>query len=169
MAIKLSEGFSLIPVGTHVFQITEAVYKETFGKIEITLKTAKGQKHIERFSLVKSNGELNEGALNAFSFFAKTALNDFSATEIEPEDLVGHFIRCEVDHEKVESNKTPGKYVTFIRLGEKSPADGFDEPVETVTTVKGTTTTPTANTPQTSAQSVKEDKPVKYDLSSILG
>lgn len=30
--IGLTEGFTLIPEGTHVFQITDVKYKEDFGK-----------------------------------------------------------------------------------------------------------------------------------------
>lgn len=126
--IGLTEGFSLIPKGTHVFQITGVNYKEDFGKMEITMQTATGQKHVERFSLLNKDGELNTGGMNAFSYFAKVALDDFTLTEIDHEDLVGHFIRCEVDHEEVESNRTPGKMLKFVRLGDKEAADGFDEP-----------------------------------------
>ena len=124
--IGLSEGFSLIPKGTHVFQIVSVNYKEDFGKMEVNMQLASGQKHTERFSLLNKDGQPNEGGLNAFSYFAKAAMNDFNLSEIDHEDLVGCFIRCEVEHEEVESNRTPGKMLTFVRLGNKAPADGFD-------------------------------------------
>lgn len=127
--IGLSNGFSLIPKGMQVFRIVEVNYKEDFGKMEITLQTAKGQKHVERFSLLDKNGEANQGALNAFSYFAKTAMNDYSLEEIDHEDLVGCFIKCDVDYEEVESNRNPGKMLKFVRLGDKEPADGFEEEV----------------------------------------
>ena len=79
--IGLIEGFTLIPEGTHVFQITNVKYKEDFGKLEIYMQTQNGSKHIERFSLLKSDGSPNEGAYNAFSYFAKTALGNFDLTE----------------------------------------------------------------------------------------
>lgn len=97
--IGLSDGFSLIPEGTHIFKITGVSYKEAFGKLEITMQTQSGAKHIERFSLLKTDGSPNEGALNAFSYFAKTALQDFELTEIDHEDLVGHFIECDIEHD----------------------------------------------------------------------
>ena len=53
--IGLTEGFTLIPEGTHVFQITDVKYKEDFGKLEIYMQTQNGSKHIERFSLLKSD------------------------------------------------------------------------------------------------------------------
>ena len=34
--------FSIVPEGTHVFQITAVEYKEDFGKLNITMKTASG-------------------------------------------------------------------------------------------------------------------------------
>lgn len=124
--IPLTEGFSIIPEGIHVFQIKEVTYKADFGKLEIAMQTAKGQKHVERYSLMTKDNTPNDGAMNAFSYFAKTALNDFSLTEIDEQDLVGRYIKCEVTHEQVESNRTPGKMVTFVRLGDKAPADGFE-------------------------------------------
>lgn len=161
--IGLSEGFSLIPKGTHVFKITGVNYKEDFGKMEITMQIASGQKHVERFSLLNKDGEPNQGGLNAFSYFAKVALNDFSLTEIDHEDLVGRFIRCEVDHEEVESNRTPGKMLKFVRLGDKEPADGFDEEPAAPAPAKKEKA---AEKPATTAKSGGK-KP--FDLNSILG
>lgn len=161
--IGLSEGFSLIPKGTHVFKITGVNYKEDFGKMEITMQIASGQKHVERFSLLNKDGEPNQGGLNAFSYFAKVALNDFSLTEIDHEDLVGRFIRCEVDHEEVESNRNPGKMLKFVRLGDKEPADGFDEEPATPAPAKKEKA---AEKPATTGKSGGK-KP--FDLNSILG
>lgn len=154
--IGLSEGFTLIPEGTHVFQITEVNYKEDFGKMEVSMRTVSGQKHIERFSLLNKDGESNDGGLNAFSYFAKCALNDFTLQEIDEQDLVGCFIRCEVEHTEVESNKKPGKYVTFVNLADKEPADGFDEPVQ-------------EKKPAATKTSTTKKKPTPFDLNSILG
>lgn len=158
--IGLSAGFTPIPKGTHVFKIVEVNYKEDFGKMEIIMQIASGQKHIERFSLLNANGEPNQGGLNAFSYFAKTALNDYTLTEIDHEELVGHFIRCDVDYEDVESNKTPGKMLKFVRLGDKEPADGFDE-AEAPAPKKESKPMATAPTEQASGK--------KFDLNSILG
>lgn len=160
--IGLTEGFSLIPEGTHVFQITEVNYKEDFGKMEVTMKTAKGQKHTERFSLLNQNGEPNQGGLNAFSYFAKCALNDFTLDEIDHEDLVGCFIRCEVTNEEVESNKTPGKMLKFVRLGDKEACDGYDE-------VPVAKPAPAAKPAATPAKKESTGKPARFDLNSLLG
>lgn len=163
--IGLSEGFSLIPEGTHVFQITAVNYKEDFGKMEITMQLASGQKHVERFSLLSKDGEVNQGGMNAFSYFAKVALNDFTLTEIDHEDLVGCFIRCDVEHEEVESNRTPGKMLKFARLGDKESADGFDE--APAPAKKPQAATKPAAAPAQSKPAAGGKKP--FDLNSILG
>lgn len=128
--IKLAKSeFSIIPEGEHVFKVTKCTYDEDFGKLEVELTTASGQKHIERFSLINDLGEINEGAQKAFSFFAKTCLNNYNLDEIDTDDLVGRYIKAEVIHRKEPSNKDPNKTVTFINLGDKSPASGFEENV----------------------------------------
>lgn len=148
--IKLNGGFTLIPEGTHVFKITDVEYKESYGKIAIKMETATGLKHTENFTLLKSNGETNEPALNAFSFFAKTALNDYALEEIDHTALIGHYIRCEVQHSDPQPNRNnPEKMVQFVRLGDKSPADGFDVPVNK----QSKTTTPPQTAPAAHAPS----------------
>jgi len=123
-------GFKLISKGWHVFKIESVDYKEKFGKLEVTMVTKEGDKHIERFSLIDSKGKVNEGAQKAFSYFARIALQDSSLDSIDDQDLVGCFIKCNVDHTVTESNKDPDKTVTFIKLIEKEEADRFEE-VET--------------------------------------
>jgi len=125
--IGLSSGFTVIPEGTHTFKITAVEYKEDFGKLSVTMETQDGEKHIERYSLLTNGGEVNQGALNAFSYFAKTALNDFSLKEIDHEDLVGCFIECDVEHDVQPNRNDPSKTVTFVRLADKRPSDGCDE------------------------------------------
>ena len=158
--IALTEGFSLIPEGTHIFKIIEVSYKEEFGKLEVKMKTAKGQTHTERFNLMKQDGSMNEGAYNAFSFFAKTALNDYSRTEIDHDELVGCYIKSTVEHDTQPSNKDPNKTVTFIRLGDKSPADGFDEAEVPVTAPKKAAPAPTA---------APKAKVTGFNLDDLLG
>lgn len=126
--IGLSEGWTRIPEGIHVLKITKVSYKENFGKLEITMKTVEGQSHIERFYLLKKNHESNEGALNAFSYFARAAMNDYEVADIDPEELVGRYMRCTVEHEVVPDEDNPGKTKTYVHLVDKVSADGYDEP-----------------------------------------
>lgn len=124
--IPMTGGFQIMPEGEQVLKITAAEYDEEFGKAIFTLANAKGQTCQERFSLLNQDGNPNEKALGAFSFFAKTALNDFDIEDVDPVELVGRFIKAEVIHNKVPSTKDPTKMMTFINLGNKSPADGFE-------------------------------------------
>lgn len=136
--IKLSEGgFQLIPEGVTIFKITEVEYKEDFGKMVVKMQTKDGKKHEERFSLLNKDGETNEGALKAFSYFAKTALNNYQIDEIDHEDIVGCYIQATVKHEEFESNKEPGKMLKSARLNDYAVAVGFgsgsaktEEPIE---------------------------------------
>lgn len=124
--IPMTAGFQRIPEGEHVLKITKAEYDEDFGKVTFTLENVKGQSCQERFSLLNQDNTPNEKALGAFSFFCKTAMNDFDLVDVDPVELVGHYIRAEVIHNKVPSTKDPTKMMVFVNLGEKSPADGFD-------------------------------------------
>lgn len=136
MRIPMRDGFSIIPKGEYVFRIYEVNHNENFGKIEIKLINAKGQTMTERFTLMQQDGKYNEGALSAFSYFAKTAMNDFDMEDVEPKDLVNHYIRAQVVHSEVPSRKNPDKPMIFANLGDKYPADGFDtEPVERALTL----------------------------------
>ena len=157
--IAFTNSFSLIPEGTHIFKIIEVSYKEEFGKLEVKMKTAKGQTHTERFNLMKQDGSMNEGACNAFSFFAKTALQDYMLDEIDHSDLVGRYIKCSVEHDVQPSNKDPNKTVTFIRLGDKAPADGFDED-------EVQTPAPKKTAPSTNHTAPKNSS---FDLDALLG
>lgn len=147
--IPLSGGFSLVPEGTHIFKITGVEYKEAFGKLDITMETQDGAKHIERFRFLNTKtGDVVQGALNAFSYFARAAKNDFSLSgEIDPDELVGCFLECDVEHNSQPSTKDPSKSFTFVNLTEKRPSEGWDE-------------TPKASVPMQGG---------KVDLKALLG
>ena len=124
--ITMTGGFQLLPEGEHVLKITKAEYDEDFGKVTFTLENVRGLSCMERFSLLNQDNSPNEKALGAFSFFAKTAMNNFDLVDVDPVELVGRYIRAEVIHKKVPSTQDHTKMMTFINLGDKSPADGFD-------------------------------------------
>ena len=124
--LKLTSGFTVCPEGVHIFRIYKVDYDQDFGKLTVYLVNAKGITHTERFSLIGNNGDVNEKACNAFSYFAKTALNDFSLDEIDHNDLVNHYIKAEVVHTVTPSTKDSSKTMTFANLTNKWVADGFD-------------------------------------------
>lgn len=165
--IPMTSGFVVIPEGEYVFRIYDATYDEDFGRIEVKLVTAQGATHTERFSIKDANDEYNEKALNAFSYFAKTAMNDYGLEDVDPEELIDHYIRAEVVHTKLPSTKDPTKTVTFANLGDKSPADGFDtEPVGRALTMGRGDNKPKSSAPKQNATAT----PAKgLDLDALLG
>lgn len=167
--VPMTSGFALIPEGNHVFRIYDAKYDEEFGKIEVKLVNANGMTHTERFSIKNNNDEINEKALNAFSYFAKTAMNDFGLEDVDPEELVDHYIRGEIVHTELPSNREPGKTVTFAKIGDKAPADGFDtEPVARALTLGKSN--PGANAVQNNQATAPASQPKKgLDLDALLG
>lgn len=126
--IKLAEGgFTLIPEGVTIFKVVDVEYDEDFGKMKIHLQTKSGAKHTETFSLLGKDGEINEGALKAFSYFAKTALNNYELDEIDETDLIGCYITATVKHEEFEFTKGSRKGQTgkSARLNDYTVAAGF--------------------------------------------
>lgn len=128
--MKLSEStFTLIPEGVTIFKVMEVDDSkyEDFGKIAVKLQTAKGETHTENFGLIKANGELNEGALKAWSYFARTCLNNFRADEIDTQDIVGCYIQATVKHETYTRTKgdKAGQEATATRLNDYATAIGF--------------------------------------------
>lgn len=128
--MKLSESsFSLIPEGTTIFKVVEVDDSkyEDFGKLAVKLQTAKGETHVENFTLIKANGDLNEGALKAWSYFARVCLNNFQADEIDTQDVVGCYIQGTVKHETYTRTKgdKAGEEGKAVRLNDYATATGF--------------------------------------------
>ena len=128
--MKLSEStFSMIPEGSTIFKVVEVDDSkyDDFGKIAVKLQTAKGETHTENFTLVKANGELNEGALKAWSYFARVCLNNFQADEIDTQDVVGCYIQATVKHEVYTRTKgdKAGTEAKAVRLNDYTIASGF--------------------------------------------
>ena len=154
--IPMTSGFTLCPKGVQVFRIYKVDYNEDFGKLTIHLVNAKGITHKENYSLMGADGNINEKACAAFSFFAKTALNDFSLEACDPETLIDRYIKADVIHTEIPNRNDPTKMMTFANLGDKWVADGFDTtPVAKAltlgkdTNVTTTPVTPPAPTPAT--------------------
>ena len=170
--IGLTGGFTPMDEGLQVLRIYGVEYKETFGNLTIYMVNAKNQTMRETFRFKGKDGAPNEGAMNAFSYFAKTAMNDFDLEDIDPQELVDHYIECEIVH-----NEYNGK--TYANLGrEKNPADEFDEspdpealtrklepPKEDKKKAKPKATT--ANAPETTSK--PPVSAANVDLDSLLG
>lgn len=128
--MKLSEStFALIPEGVTIFKVMEVDDSkyEDFGKLVVKLQTAKGETHNETFTIVGKGGEVNEGALRAWSYFARTCLGNYQADEIDTQDIVGCYIQATVKHETFTRTKgtRAGEEGTSVRLNDYSTASGF--------------------------------------------
>lgn len=128
--MKLSESnFKIIPEGVTTFKVMEVDDSkyEDFGKLSVKMQTANGETHSESFTFIKSNGEHNEGALKAWSYFARTCLNNFQADEIDTQDIVGCYITATVKHEKYTRTQgdKKGTEGTAVRLNDYTTASGF--------------------------------------------
>ena len=129
--MKLAENtFTIIPEGTTIFKIMEVDESkyDDYGKLKVTLQTSSGEKHFENFSFTKANGDINEGALKAWSYFARVCLNNFQVEEIDTQDIVGCYLQATVTHEKYTrtSGEKAGQEATAVRLKDYTSASGFN-------------------------------------------
>lgn len=125
MRITLSANeYKVIPEGRHMFKIVECKYEPRMGQIVVKLLTEDGLPDTETYN-ISTNGVTNEKALRAFSYFARTALNDFNVDDIDPDELVGKFIDANVKHDVRPKKDDPSKNVTFVNLEDIKPCTGF--------------------------------------------
>ena len=126
--IKLSEGFKVIDEGDYTFEITE-VTVDKFNNVEITLEADTGETTVQRYGIGKGK-QINEGALRAFSFFARRVTGSQNADDIDTDDLEGLMFTATVEHEMVKGKKDPTKTYTNVRINDIVPLeeeDDFDE------------------------------------------
>ena len=159
-------SFTVCPEGRHIFRIYKVDFNPDFGKVVVYMVNAQGITHKENFSLYRADGSMNDGACNAFSYFARTALNDFSREAIDHTELVGHYVGAEVAHTVQPNKNDPTKNVTFANLvGEKWVAHGFD----TTPTKKALTLGTETEAPKTEAPKVEAPATTGLDLNALLG
>ena len=164
--IPMTNGFTLIPEGIHVFRIYKVDYDKDFGKLTVHFVNAQGVTHKETFRLMNNDGSMNEGACGAFSYLAKTALKKYDIEEIDHTDIVGCFIKAEITHTQLPSNKDPKKTITFANLGDKWEADFFDTTPCKKALELGTL--PENGDPTRAPVSVPAEQPKSFDLKSLL-
>ena len=156
--IPMTNTFTICPKGEQIFRIYKVEYNEEFGKLIVHLVNAQGNIVQNKFSLMNQDGSSNDKACNAFSFFAKNALNDFSVPAVDPVTLIDRYIKLEVIHDVKPSTKKPGETVTFVNVKNPSVASGFDtEPCDKALTLGKETSAPVAPTPAPEAPSTGLD------------
>lgn len=151
--INIGGVFSIMPEGEHTLKITEAVYKEDFGKVKITMKNAKGQKHFENFTLTDKDGNPNDGACAAFAMLAKTALCEPDREEVDVSELVGRYLKGQITHRTYED--TEGKTKTATT---KAPGTYWEEATSADIAIF-----------ENAEHGASEAPKQKYDLKSLLG
>ena len=158
--------FTVCPEGRHIFRIYKVDFNQDFGQVTVYLVNAQGDTHKETFRLMRADGSMNESACSAFSFFARTALNDYSREAIDHTELVNHYIGVEVVHNVQPNKNDPTKTVTFVNLGrEKWVAERFDtDPVPKALTLGTETEAPKATAPVAEPPTT-----AGLDLNALLG
>jgi hypothetical protein len=117
-----------------------------------------------------NDGSTNDKANAALSFFAKTALNNFTIDAIDPQMLVDHNIKAQVVHTVSPNKNDPTKNVTFANLGrDKWAAGGFDTtPVAKALTLGKEANAPVANTVAEAPAANGATPTTGLDLNAIL-
>lgn len=124
-----SNGAFINQPGKNVLlRITKAKYDTGFGKVEIVLENENGEIVNNNYNLIDNDGSTNEGALKAFSYFARVAVGDWSRDDIEDEDLVGCFIRCDIEMKEGTKLSKDGKTLEFANIVKSYMTDDKFEP-----------------------------------------
>lgn len=123
--ITLTGGFSPLAEGYYTFRVKSCEYKEDFGKLHFVLETKTGRTVFNDYNF-GVNSE-NSGAINSFSFFARMVLNNPSAEEVDPEELVGKYVKAEVVHSTGTKLDEKGNPKIFVNLKNWESASGFEE------------------------------------------
>lgn len=124
--IPMTSGFQMLPEGSTILKCIDQSYDENFGKLELKFENVDGIKQTEQYRLLDDKGKPNDGAMNAFSFMAKNLMNDFDMPDVDPADLVNHYIKCNIEYSKVPSKTDPNRELTFAHIRNPEPATGFD-------------------------------------------
>ena len=165
--IQMTGGaFTVCPEGKHIFRIYKVDFNPDFGKVAVYMVNAQGNTIIQNYGLMNADGSMNDSICNAFSYFARTALNDFSREAIDHTELVNHYIGAEVAHKVLPSKNDPTQTVTYANLvGNKWVANGFDTtPVKKALTLGTETETPKVETPIAETPTA-----TGLDLNALLG
>lgn len=125
--VALSTTFQKMPEGEHVLKITSVEYDENFMTAKIKFKSAEGYTHNEQYSMLSSDGEINEGALGAFSYLVQCALNDPLLSEVDPVTLKDKYIKATAKwDDPVPSKKKPGEFIQYVHISNIKAATEAD-------------------------------------------
>lgn len=124
-----SNGAFINQPGKNVLlRITKAKYDTEYGKVEIVLENENGEIVNNNYNLIDNDGSTNEGALKAFSYFARVAVGDWGRDDIEDEDLVGCFVRCDIEMKTGKKEDKNGNIMEFANIVKSYMTDDAFEP-----------------------------------------
>lgn len=93
---KLEGGFRTLPEGVQVLRIKEVEDKyDDFKKINFTLENKDGITTRNNFDFNRSNN-----VIKGFTYFVNCATGDWQASNVNTDELVGKFVKCEIVHNK---------------------------------------------------------------------
>ena len=121
MKRKLVEGgFQPIPEGEQVVRIKgidESDYQK-FDKIVVTIEDAAGRTARVNYNFVNADGTPNETADFVFTRMARAALGDETIDEVDTAELIGKFVRVEIEHRTGSQGGTFANVKKWIGPGE---------------------------------------------------
>ncbi len=133
--IPLSAGFRNLVEGEDVvLTITSSTFDPKTATAKIRFEDPEGRSGVEtyRFGKGKKKGAQQMGALNAYSTIAKTALRNWSVEDIDPDDLVGRHVLCDIIANEGENGAkyTHPRNFRDAELDEPFDPDGEEEEPE---------------------------------------
>jgi hypothetical protein len=135
MKRKLAEGgFQPIPEGEQVVRIKEIDESdyEKFDKLVVTIEDAAGRTARVNFNFVNGDGMPNDTAEFVYSRMARAAMGDETLDEVDTADLIGKFVRVEIQHTEGSKGGTFANVKKWIGPGEpfevKKTAGGSGKP-----------------------------------------
>lgn len=114
--------------GVHNFKIVEVNFKEEYMKLSITLRTKFGADTYLNFNFIGNDGKPNEVANRIFSFFARTALHDKEAKQVDPETLIGRFVQATATKRTYTNKDGEEKYAFDLKNFKE--INGYEDAVE---------------------------------------
>lgn len=125
--INLTSSYTPLEAGEYVFKITDIEYDTNFQKLKIKFATEEGKTLVRTYNFLKNDGTTNQGAINMFSWMSKKAMQDEQLQQINPYDLVGHYVKAELTYTEVDSTTNPGEKIQFSNLGKFEKANPWGE------------------------------------------
>lgn len=121
MKRKLVEGgFQPIPAGEQVVRIKEIDESEyeKFDKLVVVIEDAAGRTARINFNFVNNDGEPNDTAEFVYSRMCRAAMGDETLDEVDTADLIGKFVRVEIQHTEGSKGGTFANVKKWIGPGE---------------------------------------------------